>query len=88
MNGGAGPVTAAAGNQFVELNANVPGTLYQTFCLNGAGGTINWALKHRGRLGVDVAAVKFGPTLATVACKTLVSENIPGGYFFKQGGKG
>ena len=75
MNGGAGPVTAAAGNQFVELNANVPGTLYQTFCLNGAGGTINWALKHRGRLGVDVAAVKFGPTLATVATVATLSDN-------------
>jgi hypothetical protein len=60
-------VPSAAGNQFAELNANVAGNLYQTFCLNGAGGTINWAIKHRGRSGTDTAAVRFGPTLGTVA---------------------
>ncbi|HQA74055.1 choice-of-anchor D domain-containing protein, partial [Flavobacterium sp.] len=61
--GSGGPVPAAVGNQFAELNANVPGILYQTFCLNGAGGTINWSIKHRGRGGVDQAFVKFGSSL-------------------------
>ena len=67
-------VPSAHGNQFAELNANKPGTLYQTFCLNGAGGTINWSIKHRGRAGVDVAAVKFGPTLSTVATVTTMTD--------------
>ena len=73
MNGGGGPVTAAAGRQFAELNANVPGTLYQTFCLNGAGGTINWSIKHRGRMGVDVAYVKFGTNLTTADASTPIA---------------
>jgi len=67
-------VPSAHGNQFAELNANKPGTLYQTFCLNGAGGIINWSIKHRGRAGVDVAAVMFGPTLATVATIATMSD--------------
>jgi len=71
---GFGGVPAAAGNQFVELNANVPGTLYQKFCLNGAGGSISWAIKHRGRSGTDVAAVKFGPTLATIATVATMTD--------------
>ena len=65
-------VPAAEGNQFAELNANVPGTLYQTFCLNGAGGTINWAIKHRGRAGTDTAFVKFGDTLANAIASSPI----------------
>jgi hypothetical protein len=71
-------VPAAAGNQFVELNANVPGTLYQTFCLNGAGGTINWAIKHRGRAGTDQAFVKFGTTLAVAQTSIPVATMVDG----------
>ena len=56
-------VPAAQGNQFAELNANVAGTLYQTFCLNGASGTITWSIKHRARAGIDQAFVRFGSTL-------------------------
>ena len=67
-------VPSAAGNQFAELNANTPGSLYQTFCLNGAGGTINWAIKHRGRSGTDVAAVRFGATLATVTTVATMTD--------------
>ncbi len=67
-------VPAAAGNQFAELNANVAGNLYQTFCLNGAGGTINWSIKHRGRSGTDVAAVRFGATLATIATVATMTD--------------
>ena len=71
---GANGIIAAHGNRFVELNANKPGTLYQTFCLNGAGGTINWSIKHRGRNGVDVAAVMFGPTLATLTTIATMTD--------------
>lgn len=71
-------VPAAAGNQFVELNANVPGTLYQSFCLNGAGGTINWAIKHRGRAGTDQAFVKFGTTLAVAQASIPVATMVDG----------
>ena len=67
-------VPAAAGNQFAELNANVAGNLYQTFCLNGAGGTINWSIKHRGRSGTDVAEVRFGGTLATIATVATMTD--------------
>ena len=67
-------VPSAAGNQFAELNANLPGILYQTFCLNGAGGTIFWAIKHRGRAGTDTAYVKFGDNLANaIASSPLVT---------------
>ncbi len=67
-------VPSAAGNQFAELNANVAGNLYQTFCLNGAGGTINWSIKHRGRSGTDVAAVRFGATLATISTVATMTD--------------
>ncbi|MGL2963235.1 choice-of-anchor D domain-containing protein [Flavobacterium sp. RSB2_4_14] len=71
-------VPAAAGNQFAELNANVAGTLYQSFCLNGAGGTINWAIKHRGRSGTDRADVRFGETLALAQSSSPVAIMIDG----------
>jgi hypothetical protein len=65
---------SAEGNQFVELNANYSSTLYQTFCLNGASGTINWSVKHRGRSGTDVATLKIGTTLATAAVVQTMSD--------------
>ena len=71
-------VPSASGNQFAELNANVPGTLYQTFCLNGAGGTINWSIKHRGRSGIDQAFVKFGPNLSAALASTPIVEMVDG----------
>jgi len=67
-------VPAAAGNQFAELNANVAGNLYQTFCLNGAGGSISWAIKHRGRSGTDTAQVRFGPDLATLTTVVTMTD--------------
>lgn len=75
---GFGGVPAADGNQFAELNANVPGTLYQTFCLNGASGSISWSLKHRGRSGVDQAFLKFGPTLALAQASAPVATLLDG----------
>ncbi|UPT71451.1 MAG: choice-of-anchor D domain-containing protein [Flavobacterium sp. JAD_PAG50586_2] len=67
-------VPSAAGNQFAELNANVAGNLYQTFCLNGAGGSINWAIKHRGRSGTDVAEVRFGADLSSLGTVATMTD--------------
>ena len=78
MNGGYGAVPAAAGNQFAELNANIAGILYQTFCLNGAGGTINWSIKHRGRAGSDQAFVKFGDNLTNAIASTPIVTMVDG----------
>jgi gliding motility-associated-like protein len=82
-NGVAAP--AGSGNQFAELNAYTAGALYQTFCLNGMGGTISWSVKHRGRQGVDVAAVRFGSTLANAlaspAIATLTDGNAAWGTY-------
>lgn len=76
--GSGGPVPAAQGNQFAELNANVPGILYQTFCLNAAGGTIFWSIKHRGRAGSDTAYVKFGSTLANAVASAPIVTMVDG----------
>jgi hypothetical protein len=85
-NGGSGgAVPAAQGNYFVELNATQVSTLYQTFCLNGSSGTVNWSLKHRGRSGTDVAAVKFGSSLAAAqaatATQTITDGNTAWGAY-------
>lgn len=39
---------AASGNQYVELNANMAGSLYQDV-LTVPGSTMHWSLRHRGR---------------------------------------
>jgi large repetitive protein len=67
-------VPSAQGQQFVELNANLVSTFYQTFCLNGLGGTVNWSLKHRGRQGVDVAKVRIGSSLGTLVDQTTMTD--------------
>ncbi|MFN8274431.1 MAG: choice-of-anchor D domain-containing protein [Flavobacteriaceae bacterium] len=75
-------VPSAAGNQFAELNANVAGNLYQTFCLNAAGGTIYWSIKHRGRSGTDTAAVRFGPSLSSLTTvQTMTDGNTAWGSY-------
>lgn len=52
-------VAAGTGNQHVELNADVPGTLYQT--LNTIPGqTLQWSLMHRGRSGTDTMQLFIG----------------------------
>lgn len=71
-------VTSASGNQFAELNANVAGTLYQTFCLNGASGTITWSIKHRARSGTDQAFVRFGSTLLEAQTNTPIVTMVDG----------
>ncbi|GEL92787.1 MucBP domain-containing protein [Enterococcus villorum] len=51
--------TASSGKQWAELNANVPGALYQDIPTT-PGSVIYWQISHRGRKGVDTAVVKFG----------------------------
>lgn len=61
-------VNAYEGNQFIELNANVIGAVYQDIATQ-PGSTINWQVAHRGRSGVDTADMKVGApggTLTTI----------------------
>ena len=52
-------VPAFAGDQFAELNANMPSALYQDLD-TVPGATIHWSLAHRGRDGTDVMRVLIG----------------------------
>jgi len=56
---GFGGVPADEGNQFAELNANSPGTLYQDV-VTTPGEHMTWTLAHRGRLGDDTMKVLIG----------------------------
>jgi len=56
---GVGGVTPQVGTQFVELNANDFGTLYQDVTTT-PGQTIRWSLLHRGRAGSDTMRVELG----------------------------
>ena len=67
-------VHPSEGDQFAELNATQVSTLYQEMSYNGAGGTLSWSLKHRGRSGVDVANVNIGPTLNTAVTQETMSD--------------
>jgi hypothetical protein len=52
-------VPAAEGNQFAELNANSPGTLYQDV-VTTTGEIMTWTIQHRGREGDDTMQVLIG----------------------------
>ncbi|EUJ31398.1 immunoglobulin-like domain-containing protein, partial [Listeria cornellensis] len=52
-------VVAPEGNQYAEINANMISALYQDV-VTKPGTKIRWKVSHRGRVGVDVAEVKFG----------------------------
>lgn len=52
---------AADGNQFAELNCQVPGALYQDI-LTQPGSTLYWSLEHAGRDGNDTMAVIISNT--------------------------
>lgn len=60
------------GVQHGELNAAQVSNLYQTFCVNGLGGIINWSIRHSGRFGVDVANVKIGTSLESTLASAPV----------------
>lgn len=67
-------VPAYDGNQFVELNAYVNSALYQNLCLT-PGTVINWSLRHRGRLGLDVMQVRIGADLASANVEATISDD-------------
>ncbi|HLY13239.1 MAG TPA: hypothetical protein VKR24_02730 [Candidatus Limnocylindrales bacterium] len=52
-------VPAAQGAQFVEINANSAGTLYQDV-VTMSGEKMTWSLEHRGRSGTDTMKVLIG----------------------------
>jgi len=58
-NGAAMGVPPYEGEQFSEINANEPASLYQDFNTT-AGEILHWTVAHRGRDGVDVATVTIG----------------------------
>ena len=57
---GFGGVPAYEGIDFVELNSNGPDNIYQDLTTS-PGASYNWQVAHRGRNGVDVANLEFGP---------------------------
>ena len=52
-------VPSAKGAQFVEINANSAGTLYQDV-VTTSGEKMTWSLEHRGRSGTDTMKVLIG----------------------------
>ncbi|HEY7936880.1 MAG TPA: hypothetical protein VID26_07095 [Candidatus Limnocylindrales bacterium] len=56
---GFGGVPSAEGAQFVEINANSAGTLYQDV-VTTSGEKMTWTLEHRGRSGTDTMKVLIG----------------------------
>ncbi|WP_167529838.1 DUF11 domain-containing protein [Streptomyces spinoverrucosus] len=56
----AGKVPSATGNQFLELNAKGPTTVFQDVETK-PGEEMVWSLHHRGRLGEDTMLVRIGP---------------------------
>ncbi len=67
---GFGGVPAAQGAQFVEINANSAGTLYQDV-VTTSGEKMTWSLEHRGRSGTDTMKVLIGDaTTADVGSDT------------------
>ena len=52
-------VPSAQGAQFVEINANSAGTLYQDV-VTTSGEKMTWSLQHRGRSGDDTMKVLIG----------------------------
>lgn len=69
-------VSAPEGGQFFEINAHRWAALYKEVCLTPCT-TVRWSIKHRGRLGVDAAAVKIGGSLATaVTMDTMTTGQV------------
>jgi len=67
---GFGGVPSAQGAQFVEINANSAGTLYQDV-VTTSGEKMTWTLEHRGRSGTDTMKVLIGDaTTADVTSDT------------------
>ncbi|MES2093588.1 MAG: DUF11 domain-containing protein [Actinomycetota bacterium] len=67
-------VPAGAGNQFAEINATQPGTLYQDVATT-PGQSLQWSLLHRGRSGADVMDVVIGATGGTPASQGNLTDD-------------
>ena len=57
---GAGLVPSYEGIDYMELNSGGPTTIFQNLTTD-PGATYSWQVAHRGRNGVDVANLEFGP---------------------------
>lgn len=59
QNGDGQSVPAYSGDNFIELNSNGPGPVYQDI-KTIPGSTLTWSFAHRGRSGVDSAQLLIG----------------------------
>lgn len=66
-------VIAPVGRQFVELNADEPGTLYQQLT-TVPGQTMQWSFLHRGRMTADTMELLIGAPGATVSQNTFTDS--------------
>lgn len=71
---GFGGVPAFEGDYFAELNANLPGMLYQDVELT-PGSSYTWSFSHRGRSGTDTITVLMGPPDAVVSQGDYSTDN-------------
>lgn len=67
-------VPAYSGYQFLEINANYTGTVYQNLILK-PGSHINISFAHRGRAGTDVMEVSIGETGGPMTSLGFFSDN-------------
>lgn len=70
-------VPANVGNQFAEINATQPGTLYQDV-VTTPGQSLQWSLLHRGRSGADVMDVVIGATGGTLDSQGNLTDDTSG----------
>ncbi|TBN56218.1 hypothetical protein EYE40_01745 [Glaciihabitans arcticus] len=82
-------VPAGVGSQFVELNADEPGTIYQSLTTT-PGQTLQWSFLHRGRSGVDtmelfIGAVNAGVSQGSFSDGTGVWNRYSGAYVVPAG---
>ena len=66
-------VVAPVGNQFVELNANIAGTLSQSISTT-PGQILQWSLLHRARVGIDTMQVLIGSSDSTLLPIRTISD--------------
>jgi uncharacterized repeat protein (TIGR01451 family) len=66
-------VPAPVGNQFVELNADVAGTLWQRLTTT-PGQVLQWSFLHRARQGTDTMELSIGAPGALVAQGTFSDD--------------
>ena len=66
-------VVAPVGNQFVELNANIAGTLSQSIATT-PGQILQWSLLHRARVGTDTMQVLIGSSDSTLVPIRTISD--------------